>query len=63
MKNYKTYKYNKKIICYIVKINNKFTVKTGKPSDNNCIAWDYDNEQQAIESALDYCDKVINKIF
>lgn len=50
----KTYKQGRNIICHITEYNGKYTTKTGKPSDINCIAWFYDNLQEAEATALEY---------
>lgn len=51
----KKYTKNRKIICYIAKRDNdKFVVCTGKPSDISCIAWTYDNIEDAEFTANEY---------
>jgi hypothetical protein len=38
---------NKKIKAYVKQCGENFTVKTGKPSDPNCISWSYNNFEEA----------------
>ena len=38
----------RKIICYITRDAEKYTVSTGKPSDGECISWKYDNFERMI---------------
>lgn len=52
---YRTYKHNKKYICYIEKsLNGDFIVKTGKPSDITCLSWHYKTEFEAIATATEF---------
>jgi len=50
----KKFKKNRKIVCYIEEFKNKFTVKTGKPSDSSCISWQYDCLPLAENTAAEY---------
>ena len=56
-----TFKHNKKIVCYISKYNSNFTnyqdkyvLSTGKPSDKNCLSWNYENLTDAQNTAKEY---------
>tara|TARA_R110002020_G_scaffold334555_2_gene549800 strand:- start:10217 stop:10426 length:210 start_codon:yes stop_codon:yes gene_type:complete len=55
------FKHNNKTICYISKYNSNFTnnedkfvVSTGKPSDRSCLSWNYENLQDAKNTANKY---------
>lgn len=50
----KTYKYNRRTICYVSEFKGRYTVSTGKPSDAYCISWKYDNLKDAEKTAEEY---------
>lgn len=52
---FKTYKQNRKIVCYIEKTESGlYKVKTGKPSDSACISWTYNTLAEAEATAQEY---------
>ena len=56
----KLYKKGRRIICYIKQSGDKFIVCTGKPSDDCCITWSYDNIEAAEFTAKEYFDNRTN---
>lgn len=54
------WKNGRRIVCWIEKIfsddykSEKYRVHTGKPSDATCLAWDYNNYQDAERQAWSY---------
>ena len=56
----KTYKYKKRIICYIVNYSDIWRVCTGKPSDKECLSWAYNNISDAENTASEYFYNYIN---
>lgn len=52
----KTYRHNRRTVCYITERNGVYTVKTGKPSDTYCIAWCYNNLPDAMITAAEYLE-------
>lgn len=50
----KTYKHNKKTVCYIKENNNIYSVCTGNPSDVSCLSWKYNDLNEAIKTANEY---------
>lgn len=59
----KQYQSDGKTLCYITYSNGEYTsfkdeykVKTGKPSDTNCLSWKYDNISDAEKTAQEYAD-------
>jgi hypothetical protein len=50
----KKYTAKRKIVCYIKKINDRYIVATGKPSDVTCLTWVYDNITEATGTATEY---------
>lgn len=57
MPTIQTYKHNRKVICHITEFEGQFTTKTGKPSDNSCLSWIYDNLDSAKQTAEEYFNK------
>ena len=57
----KKFKHNRKIICYIEQYKNTYSVKTGKPSDDSCLSWRYDNLKDAEKTASEYFENYTNK--
>lgn len=57
----KTFKHNRKTICYIQQLNGTYYVKTGKPSNSNCLCWKYDNLQAAEFTANEYFNNYLKK--
>lgn len=54
------YKKGRRIICYITEYNGVYSVKTGKPSDNCCLSWYYDNLKDAEFTAKEFFNNVTN---
>ena len=54
------FKKGRRIICYIDIMPEKIKVKTGKPSDATCIAWEYkpDELEKAKYTAREFFDNV-----
>ena len=51
----KTYKYNRRTICYISEESKgRYTVSTGKPSKACCTIWKYNNIKDAEKTAEEY---------
>ena len=62
MKPIKLYKFNRRIIGYIYKDRlGQYIFNTGKPSDINCMAWTYDNLEDAIFTAEEYYINYTNR--
>lgn len=51
----KLYKYQRKIIGYIVKYSDEhYEFHTGKPSDGSCISWKYSKLSDALKTGDEY---------
>ena len=54
----RTYKYNKKIVAYIRVATKKgkkvYTAYVGKPSDRECLGFQYNTFEEAEKATLDY---------
>lgn len=57
----KQWKNKRKIICYIyATLRGTYRLCTGKPSDIQCISWEYDNVQDAVNTGNEYFNNVTN---
>ena len=57
----KQWKNKRKIVCYMCKTSKgTYKVCTGKPSDVQCISWEYNNMQDATFTGNEYFNNVTN---